>query len=245
MPYLIDKSSILEIIRNNPEYVRRLWIEKGFEGVSQEIIKESKRRGIPFKIIPADAFMRKFKDNKSHIVLEKEGMLYTDQDLLLEEIRQGKATTLCAFDGIYDPQNLGNIIRSAACMGIDAIIIPKDRSCGITDTVVNISKGGIEHIRVVKVVNLARYIEEMKEAGAFCYGLDENGGVPLSDIDLKGRICLVFGSEEGLRRLTKERCDAIVKIPTNGAFPSLNVATCFAVSVYEVTRQRTLKINNQ
>lgn len=237
MPYLIDKSSILDVIRNNPEYVRRLWIEEGFEGVSREVIKESKRQGVPFKIIPGDAFLRKFKDTKSHIVLEKEGMLYTDQDMLLNEIRQGRANTLCAFDGIYDPQNLGNIIRSAACMGVDAIIIPKDRSCGITDTVVNIAKGGIEHIRIVKVVNLARYIDEMKDAGVFCYGLDEGGEAPLFDIDLKGRICLVFGSEEGLRRLTKEKCDAIAKIPTNEAFPSLNVATCFAVSVYEVVRQ--------
>lgn len=239
MPYLIDKSSILDVIRNNPEYVRRLWIEKGFEGVSQEVIKESKRQGVPFKIIPGDAFLRKFRDTKSHIVLEKEGMLYTDQDVLLNEIRQGKANTLCAFDGIYDPQNLGNIIRSAACMGVDAIIIPKDRSCGITDTVVNISKGGIEHIRIVKVVNLARYIDEMKDAGVFCYGLDEDSEAPLFDIDLKGRICLVFGSEEGLRRLTKEKCDAIAKIPTNKAFPSLNVATCFAISVYEVVRQNS------
>ena len=77
----------------------------------------------------------------------------------------------------------------------------------------------------------------MKDAGVFCYGLDEGGEAPLFDIDLKGRICLVFGSEEGLRRLTKEKCDAIAKIPTNKAFPSLNVATCFAVSVYEVVRQ--------
>jgi 23S rRNA (guanosine2251-2'-O)-methyltransferase len=239
MPYLIDKGSILQCIRNNPGYVRRLWVEKGFEGVSQDVIKESKSHGIPFKVIPADAFLRKFKDSKSHIVLEKEEVQYTDQDLLLEDIRQGKASIFCAFDGIYDPQNLGNIIRSAACMAIDAIIIPKDRSCGVTDTVINISKGGIEHVRIVKVVNLARYIDQMKDENVFCYGLDENGDAPLSDIDLSGRICLVFGSEEGLRRLTKEKCDAIAKIPTSHSFPSLNVATCLAISAYEMIRQRS------
>ncbi len=239
MPYLNDKDRILDFIRSSPEYIRRLWIEKGFEMASQEIIRESKRLGVPFKVIPADAFIRKFKDSKSHVILEKEGVLFADQDMLLEEIRQGKASMFCAFDGIYDPQNLGNIIRTAACMAVDAIIIPKDRSCGVTDTVINISKGGIEHVRIVKVVNLARYIDEMKDAGVFCYALDEGGEAPLSNIDLSGRICLVFGSEEGLRRLTKEKCDAIVKIPTNSLFPSLNVATCFAISAYEMMRQRS------
>ncbi|HNQ64136.1 MAG TPA: 23S rRNA (guanosine(2251)-2'-O)-methyltransferase RlmB [Syntrophorhabdaceae bacterium] len=240
MPYLVDKNSILNVIRNNPEYVRRIWIEKGFEGVSQDIIKELKRQGIPFKIILKDAFIRKFKDVRSHVVLEREEIIYTDQDVLLKEVRQKKICTLCAFDGIFDPQNLGNIIRSAACLGVDAIIIPKDRSCGITETVVKISKGGIEHVKIVKVVNLARYIDEMKDAGVFCYCLDEKGETPLFDIDLKGRTCLVFGSEEGLRRLTRDKCDAIARIPTNSIFSSLNVATCFAVSIYEVIRQKGL-----
>lgn len=239
-PYLIDKNSILNTIRNNPEYVRRIWIKRGFEGISQDIIRELKRQGIPFKIIPEDAFIRKFKDIRSHIVLEREEIIYTDQDALLKEVRQKKACTLCAFDGIFDPQNLGNIIRSAACMDVDAVIIPKDRSCGITDTVVKISKGGIEHVKVVKVVNLARYIDEMKDAGVFCYGLDEKSETPLFDIDLKGRICLIFGSEEGFRRLTREKCDAIARIPTNNVFSSLNVATCFAISIYEVMRQKGL-----
>lgn len=239
MPYLNDKDRILDFIRSSPEYIRRLWIEKGFEMASREIIRESKRFGVPFKVIPSDAFMRKFKESKSHIILEKEGVSFTDQDMLLEQIKKGNASIFCAFDGIYDPQNLGNIIRTAACMAVDAIIIPKDRSCGVTDTVINISKGGIEHVRIVKVVNLARYIDEIKDAGVFCYALDEGGETPLSDIDLSGHICLVFGSEEGLRRLTKEKCDAIVKIPTNSLFPSLNVATCFAISVYELVRQRS------
>jgi len=90
MPYLVDKNSILNVIRNNPEYVRRIWIEKGFEGVSQDIIKELKRQGIPFKIILKDAFIRKFKDVRSHVVLEREEIIYTDQDVLLKEVRQKK-----------------------------------------------------------------------------------------------------------------------------------------------------------
>ncbi len=238
MPYLTDKNGIKELLRHHPASARRLWVEQGFEAVSNEIIREAKRQGVSFKVLPKEAFSKQFRDIKSHICLERDEFTYTDPDVFLGDVGLMKAPLVCAFDGIYDPQNLGNIIRSAACFGVDAIIIPKDRSCGITQTVASISRGAIEHIKVVRVVNLARYIDELKKAGLFCYGLDERGEGPVWQIDLQGPVCLVYGAEEGLRRLTRQTCDAIVKIPTVSAFPSLNVATSFAVSVCEVKRQR-------
>ena len=129
-------------------------------------------------------------------------------------------------------------MRSAACFDAEALIIPKDRACAITDTVAQIAQGAIEHVPITRVTNLTRYLEALKKAGIFCYGLDEKGEAPLWTIDLKGPICLVFGGEDGMRRLTKETCDAMLKIPTNPLFPSLNVATCFALSAYEVKKQR-------
>jgi 23S rRNA (guanosine2251-2'-O)-methyltransferase len=239
MPYLSNKISILETILNHPESARRLWIEAGYEGVSDEVIKEAKRRGISFRVISKEMFSKQFRDIKSHICLERDEISYADPDELLGEFGLMKSPLICAFDGIYDPQNLGNILRSAACFGVDAVVIPKDRSCGITQTVMSISRGAVEHVKVIRVVNLARYLEALKnEAGLFCYGLDEKGMNPLWKADMKGPTCLVFGAEEGLRRLTREKCDEILKIPTEGAFPSLNVATAFAVSVGEARRQR-------
>lgn len=239
MPYLKNKDSILEAIEKNPEKIRRLWIESGFESIFDRHIKKAKEQGISFKVIPKELFLKKFKDARAHICLERDEFSYKDEDEFLAGLRDTKKRYfLCAFDGIYDPQNLGNIIRTAVCFGIDGIILPKDRSCGITEAVVNVSRGAVEYISIVKVTNLARYIEEIKKAGIFCYCLDERGERSLFDVDLSSSVCLVLGSEEGIRRLTKERCDEVVNIPTLKAFSSLNVATCFAVSAYEVLRQR-------
>jgi 23S rRNA (guanosine2251-2'-O)-methyltransferase len=238
MAFLTNRNSILETLREHPEKVRKLWIEAGYGRACEEYIKEAKLKGVQFKILPKEAFARRFKEGRSHICLEREEVSYADPDELVMGIDTAKNPLYCALDGVYDPQNLGNIVRSAACLGVEAVVIPKDRSCGITETVTNISRGALEHVKIVRVVNLARFIDEVKAKGVFCYALDERGTAPLWEIDLKGPVCLVFGGEDGLRRLTVERCDAVVKIPTLTGFPSLNVAVSFAVSAYEVRRQR-------
>jgi len=220
------------------ERVHRLWIEQGFEHASHDVIQEAKRLGIPFRIIPREAYARKFKDSTSHIHLEQDEIDYANPDIFLKDVSSQSSPVVCAFDGIYDPQNLGNIMRSAACLEINGIIIPKDRACGITRTVASVSRGGAERVPVVRVVNLARYMTDMKRSGFFCYGLDEKGAVPLWEANLTGPVCLIFGNESGLRRLTRETCDQILKISTSPAFSSLNVATSFAIAVYEAKRQR-------
>ncbi len=105
----------------------------------------------------------------------------------------------------------------------------------------SVSRGGAERVPVVRVVNLARYMTDMKKSGFFCYGLDERGSVPSGQANLTGPVCLIFGNESGLRRLTRETCDQILRISTSPAFPSLNVATSFAIAVYEAKRQRVQK----
>jgi 23S rRNA (guanosine2251-2'-O)-methyltransferase len=238
MPYLNNKKSILETFANHPESAKKLWVETGYEAISNEVIQEAKKLGVSFRVISKEEFSKKFKDVKSHLCLERDEVAYTDPDIFLGNVGLMKSPLVCAFDGIYDPQNLGNILRSAACFGVDAVVIPKDRSCGITQTVMSVSRGAVEHVKVVRVVNLARYLDELKEAGLFCYGLDEKATTPLWKADLKGPVCLVFGAEEGLRRLTREKCDQLLRIPTEDAFPSLNVATSFAIAVGEASRQR-------
>ncbi len=242
MAYLKNRDDIISLIKNHPEKIRRLWIESGFESQYNRFIKQAKEEGVSFKVIPKGVFSKRFRDAGAHICLEVDEYTFEDPDTFLEGLKESnKAIFLSAFDGIYDPQNLGNIIRSAACFGVHGLILPKDRSCGITDAVVRVSKGGLEHVRLIRVTNLTRYIEGLKKAGIFCYCLDEKAERSLSDIDLRSPVCLVFGSEDGVRRLTRERCDEVVSIPTLREFASLNVATCFAVSAYEVLRQRASK----
>lgn len=241
MPNLTDKKSILEALRNHPEQVRKLWVEQGFERHFEECIHEAKSRGIQFRILPKDRFVGKQGGIKSHVFLERDEYSYIDPDSFLSSINASSFPFICALDGVQDPQNLGNIIRSAACFNVDAIIIPKDRACAVTSTVVQIARGAVEHVKVARVTNLARYIDSLKQAGIFCCGFDEKGKEPLWTTNFTGATCLVFGGEEGLRRLTREMCDTIVSIPTNASFLSLNVATSFAIASYELTKQRKMK----
>lgn len=238
MPFLFNKNSIMEALEGHPEKARRLLVRQGYEKVSEELIREAKKHGVQYRILPSEAFIKKCGTARSNACLERDDFDYIDQDIFFRDLDNIDTPFLCAFDGVQDPQNLGNIVRSAACLEAGSLIFPKDRSCVINETVANISRGATEHIRAVRVTNLARYLDALKKRGIFCYGLDERGTANLWDVDLRGPVCLVFGGEEGLRRLTRETCDALVRIPTDPSFPSLNVATSFALAAYEVKKQR-------
>ena len=240
MPLLTDRNSILELLRSHPAQAGTLWIEAGHERTLDELIAEARRCGARFRVVSRDELARRFKGVRTHVVLEREAFGSLDPDALLARMRTTARPFLAAFDGISDPQNLGNALRSAACLGLNALILPKDRSCSITDTVSRVSRGAAEHVSVVRVTNLHRMLEELKRANIFCYGLDEQAGKNLWELDLTIPICLVFGKEEGMRRLTRETCDETVRIPTAAGFSTLNVATYFAIAAYEVRRQRLL-----
>jgi 23S rRNA (guanosine2251-2'-O)-methyltransferase len=241
MPLLTDKAGILVALTERPRSVRKLVIEKGYERLSEEIIREAKKQGISFKVLPKDIFSKQMHGEKCHVRLDTDDFTYTDQDLFLKELKGLKDPLLCAFDGVYDPQNLGNILRTTACFQSDALIMPKENSCGVTEAVARVAKGALSLAKIVRVTNLARYLDEIKKAGVFCWGLDEDGTIPVWEVDLTGSTCLVFGRESGLRRLTREKCDGVARIPTAEAFRSLNLATSVAASVYEARRQRAIK----
>ncbi|WP_312752298.1 23S rRNA (guanosine(2251)-2'-O)-methyltransferase RlmB [Psychrobacter sanguinis] len=147
-------------------------------------------------------------------------------------------------DQITDAHNLGACLRTAAAMGVDAVICPKHHSASLTPTVAKVSVGAMEIMPVIAVTNLARCIENLKQSGVFVYGtaLDETAKA-LPDVDLKGRVAIIMGSEgEGMRRLTTERCDELVYIPMtgnkHGSLQSLNVSVATGMVLYEVSRQR-------
>ncbi|MGD0230099.1 MAG: RNA methyltransferase [Syntrophorhabdales bacterium] len=241
MPYLANRNSIIESLRSHPDRATRLWVEAGHERAASEIIDEARKAGVSVRFVAKEQLVRRFKGMKSHACLEIEEFTYADPDALLAEIGAWERPLFSAFDGIYDPQNLGNAIRTAACLHLDALFLPRDNACRVTETVINVARGGTDHIRISRVTNLPRHMEELKKRNVFCFGLDERAEKNLYEMDLTMPLCLVLGGEEGLRRLTRERCDMLLRIPTGSAFPSLNVASAFAIAAYEALRQRAVK----
>ncbi len=141
-------------------------------------------------------------------------------------------------DGVTDPRNLGAVLRAADGAGASGVVIPKDRSVGVTAAAVKASAGASEHVRVARETNLRRAVDDMKGAGLWVYAA-ETGGTPYTELDLAGALALVLGSEgRGVRRLVREGCDGTVSIPMLGAVESLNVSVASAVLLYEARRRR-------
>lgn len=147
---------------------------------------------------------------------------------------------LLALDGVQDPHNLGACLRTAEAVGITAVIIPKDRSAGLTAVARKSAAGAAERVPLVSVTNLSRTLTRLKELGYWVTGLAGEATETVFDADLTGPTVLVMGAEgEGLRRLTRETCDRLVRIPMQGKVESLNVSVAAAVCLYEAFRQRT------
>jgi 23S rRNA (guanosine2251-2'-O)-methyltransferase len=158
--------------------------------------------------------------------------------LAAAEARRGPHFLLL-LDNVLDPQNLGAIIRSALCVGVDGVIMPKDRSAPITPAVSKASAGALEHIRLSRVTNLVQTIKQCKNHGIWIMGLDKTAELSLYDGDMTGSIAIVVGGEQkGLRPLVKKNCDFLVSIPQPGALDSLNASVAAAVTMYEALRQR-------
>jgi 23S rRNA (guanosine2251-2'-O)-methyltransferase len=149
---------------------------------------------------------------------------------------------LLILDGVTDPHNLGACLRVADGAGVDAVIVPKDRSVHLNATVSKVASGAAETMPLIAVTNLARTMRELQEAGVWLIGTDDQTEKTLYDMDFTGPVALVMGAEgEGMRRLTRETCDALVKIPMMGGVESLNVSVASGVALYEARRQRIAK----
>lgn len=149
---------------------------------------------------------------------------------------------LLILDCVQDPHNLGAILRTADGAGVHAVIAPKDKAVGITETVRRVSVGAADYIPFVQVTNLARTMEQLKEAGVWCVGTSDRALKTLYELDLCGPLALVLGTEEkGMRRLTEENCDFLAKLPMAGKVECLNVSVATGVCLFEAVRQRATR----
>ncbi len=166
---------------------------------------------------------------------------FSDNDLSSLLKKSKKPPLLLILDAITDPHNLGACLRTADATGVDFIILPKDKSANLTPAVSKVACGAAETIPLVRVTNLVRSLEFLKQEGVWIYGAAGEANKTIYTLDFKIPIALVFGAEgQGMRRLTREHCDELFSIPMLGNVESLNVSVAAGVSLYEVVRQRTV-----
>ncbi|HHS4726545.1 TPA: 23S rRNA (guanosine(2251)-2'-O)-methyltransferase RlmB, partial [Staphylococcus aureus] len=165
---------------------------------------------------------------------------YADFDQFLKQQKEKEGLlTVLILDGLEDPHNLGSILRTADATGVDGVIIPKRRSVTLTQTVAKASTGAIEHVPVIRVTNLAKTIDELKDNGFWVAGTEANNATDYRNLEADMSLAIVIGSEgQGMSRLVSDKCDFYIKIPMVGHVNSLNASVAASLMMYEVFRKR-------
>lgn len=206
------------------------------------VIDKAKSRGIIIQQVDSQKLDR-LADGGNHqgVVAFVSAYEYVSvEDILKKAENEGKAPFVIICDKITDPHNLGAIIRTANCVGASGVIIPKRNAAGINSVVMKTSAGALEYTPVAKVTNIVSAIDELKKAGLWITAADMDGQ-PMYDIDFRGAIGIVIGSEgNGISRLVREKCDFIASIPMQGEINSLNASVAASVIMYEALRQRIM-----
>ncbi len=238
-------NAVASALEHDLEHVREVLMEAGAKNPRlTEIEETARRRDVSVRRIPLQS-LEGIAGGLRHqgVIARYEAAKPTDEKELpgLVEAAAGKALVL-VLDGVQDPHNLGACLRSAAAAGVTAVVIPKDKAAPINATVRKTSAGAADRIPVVSVTNLARTLRALQEMGVWIYGLDGSATQAIHGIDFTGNVALVMGGEgEGMRRLTREHCDGLVKIPMPGEMESLNVSVATGVALFEVVRQRGVR----
>jgi 23S rRNA (guanosine2251-2'-O)-methyltransferase len=206
-----------------------------------QLVEICRAGGVRVRFAPKEQLTRLAKSAAHQgvvaVVQQREFLDLTD---LLDPQRNN--LLLLALDGIEDPQNLGALLRTAEGAGVDGVVVTERRSAPLSPVAVKASAGAAEHVKIARVVNLVRALEELKQRSFWCVGLDERGSSDYDGFDYSGSCVLVLGREgAGLHDLVKRTCDHLLKIPLAGRVPSLNVSAAGAVVLFEAARQRRKK----
>ena len=234
------RNSVTEAFRSG-KTIDRLYVLKDCkDGPIQTILREARKGDTILSFVSRER-LDQISETKKHQGVIAIAAAYTYasvEDILQKAKDKGEPPFLILLDNIEDPHNLGAIIRTANLAGAHGVIIPKRRAVGLTGTVAKASAGAINYTPVAKVTNLTAVIKELKKEGLWFVCADMDGTV-MYDLDLKGPIGLVIGSEgEGVSKLVKENCDLTASIPMKGDIGSLNASVAAGVLAYEIVRQR-------
>lgn len=230
------KNVVLNLLKKNKE-IDFLYIQKSRN--DDDVLYLAKKNNISYKIVDRKVLDNLINGNHQGYVAQiKEYKTYTIEEII-ESIPQGKQPLLVALDGLEDPHNLGAILRTAACVGVDGVIFEKNRSVSLNSTVAKVSVGAIDIVKVARVTNLTQTLNKLKDEGYWVVGTDTKDAVDYRSVDYSMPVVLVIGSEgKGMRRLVKENCDIKVMLPMEGDIGSLNASVACAVLLYQIYSQR-------
>ncbi len=242
MSLIIGRKPVLEAL-NSDEEVSQVFILFGQEGGIIEAIRvAAKKKGIKVNQVPFEKF-RQITQSKiaQGVAASKSEQKYYDLYEIISESKKSQYPLLLILDSIQDTHNVGAILRSADCSGVDGIIITKNNSAPINETVVKTSAGASEHVKITLINNLAQTIDELKQKGFWIVGSYLEGAKDYTKVDYKVPIAVIVGNEEkGIRKLTADKCDHLVRIPMKGKIQSLNVSVASGVLLFEILRQRSI-----
>jgi 23S rRNA (guanosine2251-2'-O)-methyltransferase len=239
--WLYGIHALESVVEREPERLIELFVLKGREDERLlNIINQARRFGIAVQFCQRKTLDDKV-DGEQHqgvVARAKPGKQYTEHDLD-QIVSQQPQPFLLILDGVTDPHNLGACLRTAEAAGAHAVVVPKDNSAALTPTVRKVASGAAEVIPLVQVTNLARTLRDLQKAGVWIIGTAGEAKQSLYECKLSGSIALVMGAEgKGMRRLTREHCDELIKLPMAGTVTSLNVSVATGVCLFEIVRQR-------
>ena len=223
-----------------PERIRVLYVQKGREARKQALVEKARAAGIRVRFVDRSWLDRKAEGVHQGVLAERQALALSHEQEL-EDVWEAlhPPRLLLVLDGVQDPRNLGACLRSAAAAGVQAVLLPKRNSAPLSPVALKTAAGAAEQLLIVAVSNLARRLDWLKQQGAWVIGAAGEAGRRYFEADFSGDTVLVVGGEErGLRRLTREGCDELVRIPMAGGVESLNVSVAAGILLFEAIRQR-------
>lgn len=231
------KNAVEELIKSG-KAVEKVIVQNGMrDSASQNLTNIIRSKKIKIQFADKSCLDRESVEGRHQgFIAFTEDYKYSSTQEVLDTCDEN--SILLILDGIVDPHNLGSIIRVSECAGVKGVFIGKNRSASVNESVIRISQGSANHVKIVKVTNINNLIDELKENGFWIYAL-EVGGQNIYKTDLKGKIAIIVGGEDtGVNSLTKKKSDVVLEIPLQGKVNSLNASVACGVAVFEAVRQR-------
>jgi 23S rRNA (guanosine2251-2'-O)-methyltransferase len=250
MQYIYGIHAVDSLLRQNPKSVQRLWAQRGRDDNRIGALLElAQNQGVPVARESRQALDEMVKGRHQGIVAEtldvpvhgetSQPNLWQEVDLLRMVENKDGPVLILVLDGVTDPHNLGACLRSADAAGVDAVVVPRDKSADLTPVSRKVACGAAEVVPFARVTHLSRTLQALKERGVWLFGAAGEAENAIYDNDLTVSMALVMGAEgSGLRRLTREQCDHLVRLPMAGSVSSLNVSVATGVCLFEAVRQR-------